>query len=59
LGFCSDQSINFLADIFFHANQRRPGPFESLARQLARRINAQLAADGDFAGGVVEPVGRS
>ena len=44
---------------FIHANQRRPGAFETFARNFLRRVNAELAADGDFAGRVVEHVGRA
>ena len=40
-------------------DERRPGAFEAFARQFLRRINAEFAAAGDFAGGVVEHVGRA
>jgi hypothetical protein len=36
---------------FVHLDERRPGAFETFARQFLRRINAEFAADGDLAGG--------
>ena len=42
-----------------HLDQRRPGAFEAFAGNFLRRINAKFAAAGDFAGGVVEHVGRA
>ena len=36
---------------FFHLDKRRPGAFETFARQFVRRVEAEFAADGDFAGG--------
>jgi len=37
---------------------RRPGTFETFAGQFLRRVEAELAADGDFDRCVVELVGR-
>ena len=37
----------------------RPGAFETFAWQFLRRVNAEFAAAGDFAGGVVQHVGRA
>jgi len=45
------QGIDFAAPGFAHFDQRRPGAFETFARQFLRRANAGFAADGDFAGG--------
>ena len=42
-----------------HLDERRPGAFEDFARQFLCRINAEFAAAGDFAGRVVEHVGRA
>jgi len=42
-----------------HLDERRPGAFEAFAGEFFRRDNAQLPAAGDFAGGVVEHVGRA
>ena len=42
-----------------HFDQRRPGTFEASAAKFLRRINAEFAADGNFARGVVEHVGRA
>jgi len=57
--FSSEQRVNFLSDVFIHFNQRRPGAFEAFAGNFLRRVYAEFAADGDFAGGVVEHVGRA
>ena len=35
-----------------HPDKRRPGAFETFARQFLRRIDAEFAAGGDFAGGL-------
>jgi len=40
----------------FHLDERRPGAFEAFAGELIRRVNAQLAADGDFAAGGIDGV---
>jgi len=42
-----------------HLDERRPGAFEAFAGVFLSRINAEFAAAGDFAGGVVEHVGRA
>ena len=42
-----------------HLDERRPGAFETFAGNFLRRINAEFAATGDFARGVVEHVGRA
>ena len=44
---------------FIHLDERRPGAFETFTGNFLRRVNAQLAADGDFARRVVEHVGRT
>ena len=44
---------------FIHLDQRWPGAFETFAGNFLRRVNAQLAAAGDFARRVVEHVGRA
>ena len=44
---------------FIHLDERRPGAFEAFAGEFLRRINAEFAAAGDFAGGVVEHLGRA
>src|SRR5262245_26311654 len=44
---------------FIHLDQWRPRAFEAFAGEFFRRINAQFAADGDFAGGVVEHIRRA
>ena len=44
---------------FIHLDERRPGAFETFAGNFLRRVNAQLAAAGDFARRVVEHVGRA
>src|SRR5262249_13904195 len=40
-----------------HPNRGRPGPMIAFAWQLARGVDAQFAAAGDLAGGVVQHVG--
>ena len=42
-----------------HLDELRPGAFETFAGESLRSINAELAAKGDSAGGVVERVGRA
>jgi len=54
-----EQRVPFLADVFIHANQPGPEAFQAFAGQLLRRINAEFAAAGDIAGGVVEHAGRA
>ena len=44
---------------FIHLDERRPGAFETFAGNFLRRVNAQLAAAGDFARRMVEHVGRA
>jgi len=44
---------------FIRFDERRPRAFEAFAGQFLRRINAEFAAAGDFAGGVVEHVGSA
>ena len=36
-----------------HLDQRQPWAFEAFARQFLRRVNAEFAVAGDFAGGVL------
>ena len=55
----SEQPVNLSADFIAHFNQRRPRAFETFAGNFLRRVNAQLAAAGDFARRVVEHVGRA
>ena len=40
-----------------HLDERWPGAFEAFAGEFLRRVDAEFAAAGDFAGGVVEHVG--
>ena len=54
-----EHCIYFLSHGFIHLDQRRPGAFEAFARNFLRRVNAEFAAAGDFAGGVVKHVGRA
>ena len=42
-----------------HLDERRLGALEVFAGEFLRRVNAEFAAAGDFAGGVVEHVGRA
>jgi len=44
---------------FIHLDERRPGAFETFARNLLRRVDAGLAAAVGFDRGVVEQVGRA
>ena len=46
-------------NLLVHLDERRPGALEVFAGEFLRRINAEFAADGDFAPGVVEHVGRA
>ncbi len=55
----SKRQINFLPHDFIHLDERRPGAFETFARNFLRCVDAEFAAAGDFAGGVVEHVGRA
>src|SRR2546425_13131131 len=57
LGF--DWFLHFRLHRGIHLDERWPGAFEAFARQFLRRVNAEFAAAGDFAGGVVEHVGRA
>ena len=41
---------------FIHLDERRPGAFETFARQFLRRVETLFAPDGDFARRVVEHV---
>jgi hypothetical protein len=36
---------------FIHPDERRPGTFEAFTGQFLRRVNAEFAAAGNFAGG--------
>ena len=42
------QRINSSGDFLVHLDERRPGTFETFARQFLRRGDAESAADGDF-----------
>src|SRR5437773_7581522 len=42
-----------------HLDEWRPGAFETFAGEFLRRVYAEFAAAGDFAGGVVAHVGRA
>jgi hypothetical protein len=39
-----------------HLDERRPGAFKAFAGKFLGCVNAEFAADGDFAGGVIEYV---
>ena len=45
--------------VFIHLDERRPGAFETFAGEFLRRVDAEFAAAGDFAGGVIQHVGRA
>src|SRR6187455_2000955 len=51
-----EELVNSVFHVFAHFDLRRPGALEAFARQFLRRVNAEFAAAGDFAGGVIEHV---
>src|SRR5262245_43541776 len=53
-----EQFLHFRLHAFINLDERRPGAFETFAREFLRRVNAEFAADGDFAGRGVEHIGR-
>ncbi len=53
------KSFHFRLHRGIHLDERRPGAFETFARDFLRRVDAEFAAAGDFARGVVEHVGRA
>ena len=54
-----NRELIFAFTAVIHLDQRRPGALETFAGNFLRRVNAQLAAAGDFARRVVEHVGRA
>ena len=58
-GLVSENPVYPFPHRFVHADQRRPRALETFAGNFLRRVDAEFAADGDFAGGVVEHVGRA
>src|SRR5687768_10750807 len=55
----AEDFINPLANIFGHADQRRPFAFKTFAGQFLRRIQAELGTNGEITGRVVQHVRRS
>ncbi len=54
-----NKRINFRLHRLIHLDERRPRAFETFAGNFLCRVNAELAAAGDFARRVVEHVGRA
>src|SRR5690242_17145491 len=52
LSSASEKLSHLRLHVFIHFNQRWPRAFETFAGKFLRRVNAEFAAAGDFAGGV-------
>jgi len=54
----AQERIHFLFHPLIHPDQGRPFTFETFAGKFRGGVDAEFAADGDFAGSVVEHGGR-
>ena len=54
-----EHSFHLRLHLCIHLDERRPGASKAFTKEFLRRVDPEFGADGHFAGGVVEHVGRA